>query len=94
MNSPILVPRIFIEAIDNNGTRRNLSCKSWSMITKVNQDTIRQRYITKKKGKNKRTNRQIVGLDPNKANKPAKKIKPLSTLGQLMTDFNRKRLVS
>jgi len=98
MNTKPTEPRITIQAKDNDGTVKNLTCLSWSKITGSPTDTIRYLYRRNKSGKINISNRQVIGLDElpkpafNKNAAITKKQKAI-TRNQLMSAFLRKRLV-
>ncbi len=71
----ITKPRIYIEAIDNNGDRQNLSIPGWVDFTGKSEHRIRRDYKLKKNGV-KLTNRQIAGLDEHNLSADQLKIKP------------------
>lgn len=60
--NPMLKAKIIIEAIDNDGNRRELPIRKWSEITGKSYDMILFHYNKKRKYGLKITNRQVVGL--------------------------------
>ncbi len=89
MPTSITQPDKYIECLDNNGTRKNLSIKSWSLITGKSAGTIRYHYDRKRSGKIEITNRQICGLDCYQWKNPGRPVKRRPPIKDMLTEFNR-----
>ena len=94
-SNSITKPRIYIECLDNNGDRHNLTAQGWFRITGKSASLILLHRRQRKRGERKLTLRMVVGLDdlPFKKSGVNATKKLIEKQGELMAEFNSKRLV-
>jgi hypothetical protein len=98
LTKPRHVPKTWlsIECKDFAGVTRNMSIASWARLTGKSKNAIRDHYAHKRRGENKMTNQEIVGVVRYRGSKPAKlpivDSKDRNSYSML-NDFLKRRLV-
>ncbi|MEN8251698.1 MAG: hypothetical protein ABFS32_22455 [Bacteroidota bacterium] len=93
MNNTATQPKTYIQCKDNEGILRKMSIPQWSEYTGKTYDAILNHWKRKKAEIIFISNRQVVGLDSYKWEPPTRKPKKADKSFEMLSEFNRRRLV-